>query len=410
MYPYECQVYTHALSLLVVESFCHFPPPLSARPRMASPGVMRPASTLQLHHDASSRKRSLLAAFAPEGTAVAAAAAAAAFQHQPAKRGRRPGEERFPSPSSNSSSLVPGGLFTSFSSAEVPSHGSVAAWGSGRKRSSEQAWGAGANATWLLDDKGGFAGFAPEKRTRLSDTFQGTCSGKKGESALSSCSLPLSADRSPSFGHRQSSPTTTTSTSTSTVSVSAPASVSASASASASASTSPEVATENHRPALHSMLLAGNKRSRPSDADDVEMGCSPMRKRSHGRRREEAELDRPVYSQRYVNQLRDHYEKRAESKNHKLRREAAAEIAAKTQKTEQNTAKHASRIALENERLRHENHVLRCGMQTLSKRTDVSAARLQALERENNALKMRLLQSSRSQSAPQQIFSPGHVF
>ena len=32
------------------------PPSLSARPRMASPGVMRPASTLQLHHDASSRK------------------------------------------------------------------------------------------------------------------------------------------------------------------------------------------------------------------------------------------------------------------------------------------------------------------------------------------------------------------
>ena len=154
----------------------------------------------------------------------------------------------------------------------------------------------------------------------------------------------------------------------------------------------------------------GNKRLRPSDADDVEMGCSPMRKRAHGRCREDEELDRPVYSQRYVNQLSEHYEKQTESKNHKLRREAAAEIAAKTQKTVQNTAKHASRIALENERLRHENHVLRCGMQTLSKRADASNTRGQALARENNALKLRLLQLSRSQVAPHQLFSPGHVF
>ena len=136
-----------------------------------------------------------------------------------------------------------------------------------------------------------------------------------------------------------------------------------------------------------------------------------MRKRCEVQRRADAELDRPVYSERYMNQIKEHYVKQAESKGLKLRREAAAEIAAKTQKTVQSTARHASRIALENERLRHENHVLRCGMQTLSKRAAALDGKAQALARENNALKLRLLQMARTQSGTGPLtFSPGHVF
>ena len=224
---------------------------------------------------------------------------------------------------------------------------------SGRKRSSRQAWGAGADTAWLLDDKGGFAGFAPEKRTRTSGEFGVAATGKQSEpnvSAAPNGTLPeRMASHTPISGTDAAAP------------------LSDPAATLKHSPDSPDSMAENHRPALLSMPLTGNKRPRASDTD-VEMGCSPMRKRCEVQRRADAELDRPVYSERYMNQIKEHYVKQAESKGLKLRREAAAEIAAKTQKTVQSTARHASRIALENERLRHENHVLRCGMQTLSKR------------------------------------------
>ena len=122
---------------------------------------------------------------------------------------------------------------------------------------------------------------------------------------------------------------------------------------------------ENQHPSKSTALstMSGNKRGRQQPPQqgggtngDTIMQCTPL-KRGHKSNAMDEELDRPVFSKRYIAQIEQHLQFQKCTYETKLRRDCANEIAAVKAKAARTAADTSSRIALENERLRHENFV-----------------------------------------------------
>jgi hypothetical protein len=197
----------------------------------------------------------------------------------------------------------------------------------------------------LMDQGQGFAGFTPMKRTRLQQQQQQQLS-----SSLSTSTFGLEQQQ------RKKSP------------------------------------DENRQP-LGGVLstVSGNKRGRlgSNGSADVVMQCASARKRGHVSTAADVELDRPVFSKRYVTQIEQHLKNQKQTYETKLRRDCAAEIAAVKAKAARTAADTSSRIALENERLRHENFVLKQGVRIQDDRNKKLQTKIAQLEHANYALCLR---------------------
>ena len=154
-----------------------------------------------------------------------------------------------------------------------------------------------------------------------------------------------------------------------------------------------QVSPDENRQPFGSVL--GNKRGRRAcggsgsgESSDMMMQCTPM-KRGHVATAADEELDRLTYSKRYVQQIEQHLKYQKETYETKLRRECAAEIAAVKAKAGTTAAEASSRIALENERLRHENFVLKQGVRIQDERNKKLQMKISQLEQTNYALCLR---------------------
>jgi hypothetical protein len=150
----------------------------------------------------------------------------------------------------------------------------------------------------LLDEGQGFAGFTPVKRTRVQETTFGLLQDKNTTK-------------------QQESPD----------------------------ENQPDANT-NHKRGRDSML---------GDSDDIIMGCTPTLKRGHLSTSNDIELDRPVFSKRYILQIEQHL---------KYQKEQA-------------------------ERLRHENFVLKQGVRIQDERNKKLLSKIAQLEYANYALCLR---------------------
>jgi hypothetical protein len=114
-----------------------------------------------------------------------------------------------------------------------------------------------------------------------------------------------------------------------------------------------------------------------------------MRKRGHLSTPADEELDRPVFSKRYMAQIEQQMKYTQQNYETKLRRDCANEIAAVKANAARIAAEASSRIALENERLRHENFVLKQGVRIQDERNKKLQMKIGQLERANYALCLR---------------------
>tara|TARA_B100000795_G_scaffold224722_1_gene180219 strand:- start:183 stop:1457 length:1275 start_codon:yes stop_codon:yes gene_type:complete len=255
---------------------------------------------------------------------------------------------------SSSSSSSSSSTKTSTSSANNNNNNNI---NNNRKRGVDDAFPMQSSGTFhtgaisLMDAGQGFAGFSPMKRLRVQQS---------------------------TFGLEQQQQQIETITTNKTSS--------SSSSSSSQKSHSPD---ENRQPSLKTSSssnkgvlgsVSGNKRGRHvSNTNDVVMQCTPL-KRGHHLTNADVELDRPCFSKRYIQQIEQHLKYQQSDFEIKLRRDCAAEIAAVKAKAARTAADTSSRIAVENERLRHENFVLKSGIQIQQKQ-------MLQLQTENTQLK-----------------------